>query len=120
MRHAWMIGAALLMLGLVATVAPRTAVADAGSGSAGKELFVTQKCQTCHALSTAGIEAKTTKGPMAGPDLAGIGASYDAEWIAKYVKGEETIDGKKHKKPYKGSDEDLQAIIGWMLAQPAP
>lgn len=88
--------------------------------SDGQELFVAQKCTTCHAVSSVGLEARMTKGPMAGPDLVGVADSRDAAWITAYLRGEEKIEGKKHARPFKGTPEELQTIVSWVLAQPAP
>jgi len=85
----------------------------------GKEVFETQKCNLCHDVSTVGIEAKTKSEKLKGPDLVNLADSYEADWIVKYVKKEAELDGKTHKKPFKGTDEELQALVDWLLEQKA-
>ena len=100
----------LIPLILVTQTLATSAAAD------GKEVFVAAKCSMCHAVSSAGIEAKM-KGSSAGPDLKGISAERSAEWIAAYLKKEEKIDGKDHKAAFKGTDEEMKAVIDWLMEQ---
>lgn len=80
----------------------------------GKTLFTdTHKCNMCHAVPAADIAAKTTSEKMKGGDLGGKVEGEFAE-IAAYVRKEGELDGKTHKKPFKGTDEELQAIIDWL------
>jgi len=111
-------GAGILMtvaaLALVAVVSltPTTTPTYAEDMAPGHEVFMAQKCNTCHGVEGAGIEAKM-KGKMAGPDLTKVAQERDAEWIASYLEKEADIDGKKHAKAFTGSDEELQALIDW-------
>jgi mono/diheme cytochrome c family protein len=91
------------------------ASADQGGGAA---VFKEAKCATCHSVSSAGIEAKM-KGKMAGPDLTGVVADRGAGAVKAYLEGEGALDGKKHKTSFKGSDEELQALVDWLLEQKA-
>jgi hypothetical protein len=80
----------------------------------GKALFVdTYKCSMCHAVPAAGIEAKTKSESMKGSDMGGKVEGEFAE-IAAYVRKEGELDGKTHKKPFKGTDEELQTILDWL------
>lgn len=92
-------------------------LAVAETEAAGKEVFLDQRCGTCHSVTTAGIEAKVASGPTAGGDLAGIGARRDRVSIAAVLAQEETVDGKKHPKRFAGSQEELDALIDWLLSQ---
>ncbi|MBT8386339.1 MAG: cytochrome c [Ignavibacteria bacterium] len=85
----------------------------------GKKLFEDNKCNLCHSVSTVGIEAEKKAGKMAGGDLIDLADSYEADWIVKYVKKETEKEGKSHKKPFKGTDEELQALVDWLLEQKA-
>lgn len=109
---------ALLTLPAVAVLALAAAPAQAAEAADGKAVFLAQKCNLCHSVSTAGIEATTKSDAMKGPDLSTTGA-HDPAALAKYLKQEETVDGKKHKKAFKGSDEELQALIAWLNEQAA-
>ena len=42
------------------------------------------------------------------------------EAIAKYLRKQEQIDGKDHKKEYKGSAEDLKVIAAWLSQLEVP
>ncbi len=80
----------------------------------GKALFTdTHKCNMCHAVPAADIAAKTKNEKMKGADLGGKVEGELAE-IAAYVRKESELDGKTHKKPFKGTDEELQAIVDWL------
>ncbi len=92
------------------------AAAFAGDVS-GKKVFEAEKCSMCHALSNLGIEATTKAEKLKGPDLVDVGKRYEADWIAKYIKKEADKEGKSHTKPFKGSDEELQALVDWLLEQ---
>ncbi|MBL7128153.1 MAG: cytochrome c [Ignavibacteria bacterium] len=85
----------------------------------GKQIFEDEKCNLCHSVSTVGIEAKTKKEAFKGPDLVNLADSFEADWIVKYLKKEADKDGKSHKKPFKGTDEELQALVDWLLEQKA-
>ncbi len=93
---------------LVPTVAAEEPTLD------GEALFTTtHKCNMCHAVPAAEIEAKTKSEKMKGGDLGGKIEGEFAE-IAAYVRKEGELDGKSHKKPFKGTDEELQSIIDWL------
>lgn len=86
---------------------------------AGHKAFLELKCNMCHAVSSVGIEAKTKSEKMFGGDLVGLGRVWDAKALAAYINQESEKDGKKHKKGFKGSDEELQALVDWLLEQKA-
>lgn len=105
--------ALLTLLAAAAAIALAAAPAEAADG---KAVFLAEKCNLCHAVSSAGIEATTKSEAMLGPDLS-KGEPHDPAWLAKYLKQEETLNDKKHKKGTKSSDEDLQALIAWLNEQ---
>lgn len=114
------VGLAAVALLVSLFIAPVLTVAAAqGSAGApdGKELFLAQKCNLCHSVSTVGIEAKTSSEKMRGPDLVDL--DREPEWIEGFLKKETELDGEKHKKEFKGTDEELDALISWLLAQKA-
>ncbi len=107
---ATVLAAALLVTSLVA---PPLA-AEEEPALDGKALFTdTHKCNMCHAVPAAEIAAKTKNEKMKGADLGGKIESDLAE-LAAYVRKEGELDGKTHKKPFKGSDEEPQAIVDWL------
>ncbi len=107
--------AGFAVLAVLLTVA--LATAQEAAVPKGQQLFLDMKCNMCHAVPTVGIEAKTTSEKMKGPDLVDLEAEKD--WVVKYLKREAQKDGADHKKEFKGSDEELQALVDWLLEQKA-
>ena len=89
------------------------ATAEEAKEPAGKAVFLTHKCNLCHAVPAAEIESKTKSEKMKGADLGGP-IEADFEVIAAYVRKQGELDGKSHKKEFKGTDEELQAILDWL------
>lgn len=86
----------------------------------GQVLFTdTHKCNMCHGVPAADIEAKMKSEKMKGPELGGK-LEKELEEIAAYVRKESEIDGATHKKQFKGTDEELQAIVDWLATLEAP
>ena len=81
----------------------------------GKQIFLAQKCNVCHSVSSAGIE-KTMKS-MTAPDLTDLAAKQDSATLTKYLHKQVEINGKKHGKTFTGSDEDLAAVVSWLQQQ---
>jgi mono/diheme cytochrome c family protein len=83
----------------------------------GKAIFLAQKCNLCHSVSSADIERTMKSEKVAGPDLTNTAAKEDAAKLAKFLRKEDMLNGKKHGKAFTGSDEELGALIAWMQAQ---
>lgn len=82
----------------------------------GGELFKAQKCVKCHSIDSQGIEAVADKEPEKVHDLSNAGATAGtAEEIKAYMLREAERNGKKHKSKFKGTEEELQALIAWLL-----
>jgi hypothetical protein len=96
--------------------APAAAAAAADSGP-GAQLFVAQRCSTCHAVSSASIAAKSTSPKTYGGDLTGIGQRRARPSIEAVIRQQELVEGKKHLGKFSGSAEDLAALVDWLLAQ---
>jgi cytochrome c551/c552 len=105
----------LIVLAIVIGTLAGVAAVRADDAPDGKAIFLAQKCDMCHAVSTAGIEAKVKSAAMQGPDLVDL--DLQADWMTKYLKKEVDKDGKAHKKAFSGSDEELRTLIDWLLAQ---
>ncbi len=103
---------------LAATVlAPPATFAEGAEGDEGdaQTLYVeTFKCNMCHGVAAVGIEAKTTSEKMKGIDLSGYKTDKELAEIAAYARKEADLDGKTHKKGFKGTDEELQTILDWL------
>ena len=92
--------------------------ADAGAATLdGKQIFLDQKCNMCHTVSSAGI---TPTSKIKAPDLTGLASKEDATWIGKFLRKEADKSGKKHIKPFTGSDEELGALVAWLQKQTEP
>jgi hypothetical protein len=82
----------------------------------GKEIFLAQKCDLCHTVSSAGSEAKTKSDKMKGPDLT-TAEKRDPKLLADFMRKTAQIDDQDHKKEFKGSDEELGALLSWIQEQ---
>lgn len=83
----------------------------------GKQIFIAQKCNLCHTVSSAAIQAITKSEKMKGPDLTGLTPKQDAKLLNDYLRKKADINGKKHGKEFTGSDEEIGALIAWLQKQ---
>ena len=102
---------------LIGFLAATLAIPSPAAAADGKEIFLAQKCNMCHSVSTAGITATTKSDKMKGPDLVGVLQAHDAAWVADLLHKKIDSNGKKHTKEFKGSEEDLAALIEFLKAQ---
>lgn len=112
---AWIILATLVLLGM-------GLVASGEEAGAGQEVFLAQKCNLCHSIEALGIEkrSKSENAATQGPDLSTVGDRHAPEWIASYLKKEETLNDEEHKKRFRGTDEELQALVDWLGGMKSP
>jgi hypothetical protein len=89
-------------------------IAEAEESADGLATFTAQKCNMCHSVPQMEIVATVKSAKMKGPDLPG--EPREADWIKGFMKREVQLDGKDHKKEFKGTDEELQAITSWLIA----
>lgn len=143
---------ATVTMGLAATFlafAVAAAVGDEAGAPAnkGKELFLSNKCNSCHTIAAQSIEkaakasdaakapetakpAETKEAPAAtpaegatttttkkAPDLSAVGLDLKADFIVKYLQKLETIKEKKHMKKFMGTDEELTQVAAWLAEQ---
>ncbi len=102
----------LLALALVGPLAGST-VAEAEESSDGLTLFIAQKCNMCHAVPEVDVVAMAKSKKMRGPDMPA--ESREPDWIVRYLKREIQLNGKDHKKEFKGTEEELRAIAAWLV-----
>jgi cytochrome c5 len=102
---------------MLALVLVGVALSTPASAVDGKAIFQAQKCDTCHSVSTAAIEATTKSDKMKAGDLVGVVQAHDRAWVTDYIKKVADKDGKKHTKEFKGTDEELNAIVDFLEAQ---
>lgn len=89
-----------------------TNTAQGEEGLDGKEVYEAKKCQQCHAVESEGIEAKI---PNKYPDLSTMTGDYDADLLKAYLLKEEKINNKNHLMKFNGSDEELDAVVNWLI-----
>ena len=83
----------------------------------GKSIFTANKCNGCHAISAQGVQVvkgDDDDGGKKPPDLSHVGKDHNAQWIAGFLKKTEKLNGKNHKKAWKGSDADLTTLSTWL------
>ena len=102
---------------VVLTLLLALAASTDSSADDGKQAFLDNNCNRCHAVSTHGIEATAKSESMRGPDLSTTGESRDAAWFESYLEKEVDVDGKKHRATYRGSDEERKVIAEWLAAR---
>lgn len=105
------------------------APAPAGAADDGKQIFLKSECNECHTVKQLGIEKLPAKegGKQSDeeaeeededtepPDLSGVGKEHDAKFLAGFLqKKVKNDDGKKHRKRFKGSDAELQALVAFL------
>jgi mono/diheme cytochrome c family protein len=82
-----------------------------------KELFVASKCVKCHSIDSQGVASQPKEGEEDEVhDLSKVGTERTAEWIQKFLRKQEAIEGKKHKQKFRGSDADLETLATWLAS----
>ncbi len=105
-------GFTALFAGVVMMLAGMSAN-QARGGDDGKTIFLSQKCNTCHTISSESIDRT---GRVKAPDLSKIGKTKDADWIKQFVTKKVELDGKKHPKKFSGADADLTTLANWLAS----
>ncbi|MEO8231129.1 MAG: c-type cytochrome [Ignavibacteriota bacterium] len=104
----------IIYLGLIVTIVAlygyAFTIADQKSDD-GKKVFVDNKCNMCHTVTSVGIESKKSDAV----DLSAVGKDATQEFLLKYLKKEVKLNEKDHKSSFKGSDADLKILVDWLL-----
>ncbi|MFN7973041.1 MAG: cytochrome c [Acidobacteriota bacterium] len=92
----------------------------------GKEVFTKYKCAACHSIKSQNITKANdaSAAPEEGdagakvepPDLSDVGSKRDAAWIKDYILKKNDNEGRKHKKRWTGTDDELQAVATWLAS----
>lgn len=107
-------------LAVAALLSPTLASADGGAAAA-QQTFVAHKCDLCHAVPGADIEAKTSSDKLRGPALGGPSPEdFEFADLAAFLRKQTEREGEQHKREFKGTDEELQAILDWLETLPPP
>ena len=111
---------------VVVLLIPSTAVLKERQGGQNGPLtiFLDYGCAECHTISSLGIvrpesDEEIDEGidgdqEIAPPDLSTVGTKYDAEWISTYLRKKADIEGRKHKKRFKGKKEERLILSNWL------
>jgi len=119
----WLAGTASLFLALA--LGATSAWAEAAKESKGQKLFLKNRCTSCHSIKGLGIEkravedeeaAEVAKSEHKPPDLSGIGLEHDAAWFTKWLLKKETVDGRYHKKKFRGTEAELKTLTQWLAS----
>jgi cytochrome c551/c552 len=131
-----------LVLCIAALVAGGVITARAADENPAVTIFKKNGCNECHSISAAGVqkEAKKkaegepapaataatdkpaatattdTKKKKTPPDLSGVGLEHDAKWISAFINKEETLDGEKHEKRFKGAEADRRTLAMFLAS----
>jgi mono/diheme cytochrome c family protein len=81
----------------------------------GKKVFTDNKCAACHNIESEGIIKKTSSAKTTPPDLSKIGTKLNQTNIVNYLKKKELINDKKHPAVFKGTDDELNAMVKWLV-----
>jgi mono/diheme cytochrome c family protein len=103
-----------LTLAVIASTATPLLLAEDASEINGRAVFNESKCVMCHGVVAEDLKAMAKSEKMLGPDLSGFKSDMEFAKVAAFMRGEIALEGAKHKKPFKGTDEELQAILDWL------
>lgn len=105
MKYLMSIIALVVLVGFAFTALP------AAEEVSGKDIFLTNKCNACHAIKSLEIAGKPNF-----PDLSTVGANekLTQEFLVKFLNKEEKLDDKNHPIKFKGSADDLNKLVTWL------
>jgi cytochrome c peroxidase len=83
----------------------------------GRRLFKSKNCIRCHSVSSANIETRSRRGKNKGGDLTGVVKKRNSRTVARFLLKKTKIKGKFHPNSFKGTDEELQTLVDWLLEQ---
>ena len=104
------------------------------AGEKGREIFIEYGCNKCHSIKALGMTiVESEEEPdededdddygeeeREPPDLSDVGLKRDGKFIAKYMRKKVAIEGRKHKKRFKGTKAELKIIRDWLLTLKTP
>jgi mono/diheme cytochrome c family protein len=101
-------------ISLAVALALAPAILSTGYAADGKALFLGNKCNLCHTIDSQGIAKTSDK--MKAPDLSNAsGLVESADWLKSFLKKEVKKDDKNHQREFKGTPEELDAVVQWLM-----
>ncbi len=103
----WTLGAVFsgcLLLGQSQTWAQ----ADSAQIAKGENVYAGKRCALCHKIAG--------KGGKIGSDLSKVGAKRDVQWLRSFMKNPKAVMPKVKMMPFRGSDEELDALVAYMAS----
>jgi hypothetical protein len=86
--------------------------------------FAADRCDLCHTVYAAGIgqppEDSEGEEESDSMDLSDVGSARDAEWLLSYLRKEAEIDGVKHYRAFKGTEEEEAELVEWLATLGSP
>jgi len=115
----------------------------------GRDVFLAGECNECHTIEAEGIAKLPEKEEDAvadsegeddlfgfegtdfgteeeeeatdPPDLSSVGRDFDPAWAKQFLRKQaENAAGKRHRKLFKGTDADLDALVSFLASLKAP
>lgn len=100
----------LVMAGIVAI-----AISAPLQAADGKAVFLDKKCNMCHSVDSQSIEKTSEK--MKAPDLSNAASLVSSgDWLKDFLTRKVKKDDKNHMREFKGTDEELNAVVDWILS----
>ena len=81
----------------------------------GKDIFLAKSCNNCHSVTSQGIQKKG-EGETKPVDLSKAAVGHDVKWLTGWMNKEESLNGKKHRKTWKGTDDELASLVKWLAS----
>jgi mono/diheme cytochrome c family protein len=99
----------LVMAGIVAI-----ALSTPLEAADGKAVFLEKKCNMCHSIDSQSIQKTSEK--MKAPDLSNASTLVESgDWLKDFLTRKVQKDNKNHMREFKGTDEELGAVVDWIL-----
>src|SRR5512132_2591130 len=74
----------------------------------GEKIYSAKRCGACHLIQG--------KGGKSGPPLSDIASKRDAQWLKAFLKDPKAINPESKMSPFKGTDEELEALVSYLLS----
>jgi len=77
----------------------------------GKQIFLNNKCNNCHTI----VSLEITSSKDNAVDLSNAGSLSNEELLKSFLLKESKVNEKEHKIKFKGSNEELNTLVNWLL-----